>query len=295
MTHVAEDNLIAFVLDDVEPAERETVEAHLEQCEACRAEAAALRETLEAASAQPVPERGDDYGAAVWARLEPKLKDGRVVTTRSTAWRGSLAVAAVLVAVAGAFLAGRLSRETAPTAAVARAVPPDAGAIRERVVLAALGDHLDRTERTLTEIVNAGDGDRVDISAEQALGSQGSARRPLYRCRRDLARGAPQVLAARTGPASTSSIARACCRRPARRGQAFTSRGAQGRGSRRGPLARLRLQQDVDARRRQSIASLKTGYRRACGEGGAGARGRNWQANGQTPQVESASPAATTS
>ena len=66
MTHVAEDHLIAFVLDDVEPAERQTSQAHLEQCEACRAEAAALRETLEAASAQPVPERGDDYGAAVW-------------------------------------------------------------------------------------------------------------------------------------------------------------------------------------------------------------------------------------
>ena len=84
MTHVAEDHLIAFVLDDVEPAERQTVQAHLEQCEACRAEAAALRETLEAASAQPVPERGDDYGADVWARLEPKLGTARGVATRST-------------------------------------------------------------------------------------------------------------------------------------------------------------------------------------------------------------------
>ena len=168
MTHVAEDHLIAFVLDDVEPADRDSVQAHLADCEVCRAEAAALRETLEAASAQAVPERGDGYGAEVWARLEPRLASARVVPTRSTAWRGWLAVAAVLVAVAGAFLAGRLSRETAPTAAVARAVPPDVGAIRERVVLAALGDHLDRTERTLTEIVNANDGDRVDISAEQA-------------------------------------------------------------------------------------------------------------------------------
>lgn len=168
MTHVAEDQLIAFVLDDVEPAGREAVQAHLAECEACRAEAAALRETLEAASAQAVPERGDDYGAQVWARLEPKLGT-RVATTRSTAWRGWLAAAAVLVAVAGAFLAGRLSRETTPAATIAaRAGSPDASAIRERVVLAALGDHLDRTERTLTEIVNASDGDRVDISAEQA-------------------------------------------------------------------------------------------------------------------------------
>ncbi len=204
MTHVAEDQLIAFVLDDVEPAERETVQAHLEQCEACRAEAAALRATLEAASAQPVPERGDDYGADVWARLEPKLNDARVATTRSTAWRGWLAVAAVLVAVAGAFLAGRLSRETAPTAAVARAAPSDAGAIRERVVLAALGDHLDRTERTLTEIVNASDGDRVDISAEQAWARDLLDANRLYR---QSARGATSRVAlagarrARTGAA----------------------------------------------------------------------------------------------
>jgi hypothetical protein len=168
MTHVAEEQLIAFVLEDAEPAARDAVQAHLEKCEACRAEAAALRQTLEAASAQPVPERGDDYGADVWGRLEPKLGNARAMPPRSTAWRGWLAVAAALVAVAGAFLAGRLSRETTPPAAVARAVPPDASAIRERVVLAALGDHLDRTERTLTEIVNAGDGDRVDISAEQA-------------------------------------------------------------------------------------------------------------------------------
>jgi hypothetical protein len=35
-------------------------------------------------------------------------------------------------------------------------------------VLAAVGDHLDRTERALVELVNAGDGRTVDISAEQA-------------------------------------------------------------------------------------------------------------------------------
>ncbi len=38
-------------------------------------------------------------------------------------------------------------------------------------MLSALGDHLDRTERTLVEMVNASDSDRVDISAEQAWAS----------------------------------------------------------------------------------------------------------------------------
>jgi hypothetical protein len=168
MTHVGEEQLIAFVLDDVEPAERGGIEAHLGACETCRAEAAALRTTLETASEQTVPERGDDYGARVWARVEPQLPKAPGLPAKKTvAWRGWLAAAAVLVAVAGAFLAGRLSRETAAPVAVARTAQ-DPGQIRERVVLAALGDHFDRTARTLTEIVNASDGDSVDISAEQA-------------------------------------------------------------------------------------------------------------------------------
>ena len=45
------------------------------ECETCRGEIAALRATLEAAADSPVPERGGDYGAAVWARLEPRLGD----------------------------------------------------------------------------------------------------------------------------------------------------------------------------------------------------------------------------
>jgi putative zinc finger protein len=166
MTHVTEEQLIAFVLDDVEAADRDRIQAHLAECEPCRAEAAALRATLEAASAQPVPERDDRYGAQVWARLEPKLGKAAPSRTSAIAWRGWLAAAVVLLAVGGAFLAGRLSHNTqAPTVAHATL---DTGAIRERVVLAALGDHLDRTERALTEFVNAGDGDHVDISAEQA-------------------------------------------------------------------------------------------------------------------------------
>jgi hypothetical protein len=44
----------------------------------------------------------------------------------------------------------------------------DPRTIRERVVLAALGDHLDRSERTLVQLVNADGGGDVDISGEQA-------------------------------------------------------------------------------------------------------------------------------
>ena len=109
------------------------------------------------------------------------------------AWRGWLAAAAVLIAVAGAFLAGRLSRDSAPPAVVAQATP-DASAIRERVVLADLGDHLDRTERALTEFVNASDAyDTAAASAaesvaahvcEWAIASARSTSWPLFRSSR---------------------------------------------------------------------------------------------------------------
>jgi hypothetical protein len=174
MNHVAEDQLIAFALGDAEAGTCAAVESHLHECAACRAELEAIRAVLEAAAAAPVPERGPDYGARVWARLSPALPAEPPDRTRD--WRGWLAAAAVLALVAGAFLAGRWTTRPAPTVASARPAPsPDvatAGAdrhlIRERVVLAALADHLDRTERGLVEIVNTDAEGTVDISAEQA-------------------------------------------------------------------------------------------------------------------------------
>ncbi len=168
MTHLSEDELIAYALGDT--GERTAdVEGHAAGCDVCRAEIEALRTTLEAAAAMPVPDRGPGYGGEVWARVAPLLPDTRRAPRSLVAveWRPWLAAAAVLVAIAGAFIAGRWSRGPAAPAVMASAVP-DAGQIRERVVLSALGDHLDRTERTLVELVNAKGDAAVDITAEQA-------------------------------------------------------------------------------------------------------------------------------
>ena len=84
-------------------------------------------------------------------------------------WQPWMAAAAAVVLAVGAFLAGRFTRDAVPpqeTAQVTAArLAPEA--IRQRVVLAALGEHLDRTERTLVELVNSEPDGRVDISAEQ--------------------------------------------------------------------------------------------------------------------------------
>jgi hypothetical protein len=201
MTHIVEDDLIAYALDEVEDGTRGAVLAHCETCAACRASLDAIRETLALAGRAEVPERGDGYGAEVWAQLAPKLEahvssgggaeappahssaPRSVVAAglrpRTRAW---LAVAATLVIAAGAYWLGRQTVTPAPTVDVAREMPaPATGAIRERVVLAALGEHLDRTERTLVELVNTEGGGQVDIGAEQAWARDLLEANRLYR------------------------------------------------------------------------------------------------------------------
>ena len=174
MIHVPEEQLVAYALDDADRTTRGEVEAHVAVCGECRDALAELCRVLEAASALEVPERPPDYGAAVWARLAPQLSDPAGLTprfhapARMAAWRPWLAAAAVLLLAIGAFLIGRWTRPSqAPVQTATGPVSP-AATIRERVVLAALSDHLDRTERGLVELVNADDSGTIDISAEQA-------------------------------------------------------------------------------------------------------------------------------
>jgi hypothetical protein len=169
MTHLSEEQLIAYVVGDAPEGTSAATEAHAAMCERCRNEIEALRATLEATADSKVPERDDDYGARVWARVEPLLPARQVRPHgRVTVQRGWLAAAAVLLAIAGAFVAGRLSREARPaTGPVVASTAPDQSTIRERVMLSALSEHFDRTEHTLLELVNAGGAGDVDISAEQ--------------------------------------------------------------------------------------------------------------------------------
>jgi hypothetical protein len=168
MTHIDEELLVAYALEDAEADARAAVESHVANCAACRAGLEELRRVLVAAAALDVPERTDDYGHEVWARLEPRLPRSSRRPVRA-AWRPWLAAAAVLVAIVGAFLAGRWSRlgQTPAAVTASRQHAPDSNAIRQRVILAALGDHLERTERTLVEFVNSDADGMVDISAEQ--------------------------------------------------------------------------------------------------------------------------------
>ena len=198
MTHITEEQLVAYALDDVEAGTRAAVEAHVDACPECRTSLEEIRATLDASARIDIPERGDDYGAKVWDAIESRLSESSHISTpalrhgtpvprlslRPAPW---LAAAAVVALAVGAYWLGRHNASIdrppqVPLTATATPAPSlRTEAIRDRVVLAALGEHLDRTERTLVELVNSQPGGRVDISAEQAWARDLLEANRLYR------------------------------------------------------------------------------------------------------------------
>jgi hypothetical protein len=142
MKHPPEEDLILYYYGEL--VDESELGTHVAGCSACREELLSLEGLLKRVGAQPVPERGPDYGREVWSRLEAHLPRPR--RQASTAWW--LVAAALLLAAT--FLAGRLSTRWND------ASPMPGASLRERILLVALGDHLERSERLLLELANGG-------------------------------------------------------------------------------------------------------------------------------------------
>ena len=176
MSHVSEDELV--LLHYREDAGRDA-EAHVAGCSECAARLRALAETLSLATAPDPPERGDDYGAAVWARLRPQLglveapgDSPKVVPFRRRVWPHVAGFAAIAAALVLAFLLGRrFPTEPQPLSAE----------VRERVLLVAVGEHLDRSQMVLIELANAPAGEVLDFSAQRAVADELVTSGRLYR------------------------------------------------------------------------------------------------------------------
>jgi hypothetical protein len=181
MKHFSEMELIAYRDGDVK--EREAVRAHLAECAECRAELAAIEEVFAALDAVPVPEPGEDYGQRVWRQVAPRLPEKRPAW-----WTGFLtlrhvgAFGAVAAVVVLAFYLGRMTTKTNKpgTGDVA-----NAGAVRERVLVVAVGEHLGKSEMVLMELANApepqGGKKLINISAEQRRAEDLVEENRLYR------------------------------------------------------------------------------------------------------------------
>jgi hypothetical protein len=115
----------------------------------------ALRRELRALDALDVPEPRPGLEERMWARVAPSLARPPRSLGLPTGWLSWAALAAGVVVIAlGGFLAGQALHRRSTESEVAaslNALPPEA---RDRVLIAALADHLDSSQRLLLEVAN---------------------------------------------------------------------------------------------------------------------------------------------
>ncbi len=175
MKHPGEEQLVLFYYGEV-PG-RAVIERHLGSCDACRAAYQSLAAMLDHIEAVPAPERGPEYGGDVWQRLRPRLAGPEraawtaLLTPRRWALAGAMAVLVVAAFFAGRFWPSR-------PAGVPQPLAPQ---VRERILLVAVGDHLERSQAVLLELINSGAEDGVDITNEQRRAADLIAANRLYR------------------------------------------------------------------------------------------------------------------
>ena len=179
--HLNDDDLVLHHYGEMPPDEERRASSHLASCGDCQRDYRTLQRVMACVDGAPTVDATPGVERIAWGRLEPAL-----ASSRRGAWSwfvfspATLALAAgVLLLIGASFTAGRLTRATAPAG--------DGGSqsvqtVRERILLVDLGDHLDRSQMVLVEIVSAGGetGD-VDISTERARAEQLVAVNRLYR------------------------------------------------------------------------------------------------------------------
>jgi hypothetical protein len=151
-THLTADDLV--LLHFGECADQACAEAHLAACAMCRGELERLGTLLAVIASNAEAEAPPGFERVRWARLEPHVR--RVPRVGWLEWiaprRLAFAAGAASLVLA-AFLAGRWSTPPA-SPALTSGVAEIADGAPERVLLGAAGEHLDRSQRVLVELLN---------------------------------------------------------------------------------------------------------------------------------------------
>jgi hypothetical protein len=178
--HAAEEDLVMLYYRE-NGANPDKLRAHLETCPSCRTAYERLVQVLDACDDIPVPEPHPAFESRMWNRLEPQLhplnrRASLLSFLRAPLGGRYLATAAVAALLVVAFLAGRFTKvPNAPQRVIA--ITADG---RQRVLLVALGDHLERSEMVLTELANVPD-QSADLSIERERARSLISANRLYR------------------------------------------------------------------------------------------------------------------
>jgi hypothetical protein len=174
--HLNEDDLVLHYYGELDPPATRGVEQHLAGCADCRQHYTRLQRVMAAVDTVTEPALPESFERVVWARLERELPSRRgwwsafVLSPATMAW-----AAAVVVLVAGAFFAGRITRQ--PPASTTAA----ADELRENILLNDVGEHLERSQMMLVDLVTADGDDVVDVRAERERAEELVAANRLYR------------------------------------------------------------------------------------------------------------------
>ena len=173
MNHLTEDELVLHHYG--ESARPEAAARHLESCADCRARLEALASDLAQFDRLPVPARGDAYGRELWQRL--RLPEAAPTVRPVFHWRPWILSGALAGLLAAAFLAGRFWPRT-PAATPSTAT---AESSRERILIAEVADHLDRSQIALLEFLHADAAGGPDADRERRFAEDLVSANRIYR------------------------------------------------------------------------------------------------------------------
>ncbi|MGZ4860774.1 MAG: anti-sigma factor family protein [Candidatus Angelobacter sp.] len=162
MNHLSEEQIVLHYYGDAE--ETAEVERHLAACPNCRAEFSSVQSMLAQIEPLEVPEPPAGFEEKTWLNVRDRLPEKGGFLRRLFGPQQKWALAGTMVLLlAAAFLAGRFwPRPDQQIAHKPETVNP------QRVVLVAVGDHLERSQMLLVEIMNADTRGPINFSSEQA-------------------------------------------------------------------------------------------------------------------------------
>jgi hypothetical protein len=204
--HLTQDDLVLYRYQ--ESTDAAAVERHLEACRQCRDEYAALERVLglveTGLGTSHVPEPAPSYERQVWMNIERRIAEDRASHRWWMFWRAEgfgfgwggyglvpqLALAATIaLLLAGSFAIDSVVRPSSPGGVVKPvadgpregAAPETAGDARGRVLYAAVGEHLQRSELMLVEFNNVEANGSIDLTPQQEWAEDLVSENRLYR------------------------------------------------------------------------------------------------------------------